>query len=780
MSSLSRRVVSALVTAAVLCAPKTGAAENPPAEPHLVMDYGPFISATINAPLPGGNTTTRALAIKVGPNGEGTMVFDTELMRWAAGSVGGFIDFRGVAFDGAFETNPSLKGDLVFGNNRERGWWDGDLKGGGLRRDFGDPRENGRGTLPKAEAAYRGLYLNGKQTVLSYTIGTTPVLESPGLLQLDGAPVLTRTLQIGATSAPLWVLVANVNALSIGEKNSPPRDKNNPSRPQSITITPTGAQTVAGLIGGPPGTRLHFVNGRVLLNVPPLPSSTTITLALARLPAEAAARFDSWLASLPAPPDPKPATQGGAARWPETSETRGRLGTSTTPDGAYAVDTLTAPTDNPYKAWLRFTAFDFFADGRRAAIATLSGDVWIVSGIDATLERLTWKRFATGLFQPLGLRIVNDEVFIHGRDQITRLRDLNGDGEADFYECFNNDIIVTPNFHEFAYDLQTDSKGNFYFTKGHAWAGGAQQHLTPHHGILARVSPDGKKFEVLAHGLRQPNGLAIGPADQIIVGDNEGTWVPASRLSFVTPGAFLGVPDTAGGKPVPDHYGQPLLWLPKSVDNSCGSQAWVPDDRWGPFKGAIVHTSYGSCGLFLVMPERVGGRDQGAAMRFPLNFETGIMRPRFNPADGQLYVCGLKGWQTSAGQETAFQRVRFTGKPAALPLEFHVRGGEIAITFTTPLDRLTAENSSNARVNRWNYKWTEGYGSPEFSLRNPAQEGHDPVRVDGARLSPDGRTLTLQIPSLAPVMQMEIKLALKTSSGQPVNCTLYGTIARVP
>ena len=71
-----------------------------------------------------------------------------------------------------------------------------------------------------------------------------------------------------------------------------------------------------------------------------------------------------------------------------------------------------------------------------------------------------------GLFHPLGLKIVDDEILVLGRDQITRLHDLNKDGEADLYENFNNDVQVTPNFHEFAFELQTDPQGNFYFSKG--------------------------------------------------------------------------------------------------------------------------------------------------------------------------------------------------------------------------------------------------------------------------------------------------------------------------
>ena len=71
-------------------------------------------------------------------------------------------------------------------------------------------------------------------------------------------------------------------------------------------------------------------------------------------------------------------------------------------------------------------------------LCTIQGDVWRVEGLDEKLENVRWSRFATGLHQALGLVVADGKVYVLGRDQITRLHDLNGDGEADFYECFSN------------------------------------------------------------------------------------------------------------------------------------------------------------------------------------------------------------------------------------------------------------------------------------------------------------------------------------------------------
>jgi len=61
----------------------------------------------------------------------------------------------------------------------------------------------------------------------------------------------------------------------------------------------------------------------------------------------------------------------------------------------------------------------------------------------------------------VGLKIIDGQIYVLGRDQITRLHDLNGDGEADFYENFNNASIVTERQDECNLGLETDSDGNF-------------------------------------------------------------------------------------------------------------------------------------------------------------------------------------------------------------------------------------------------------------------------------------------------------------------------------
>ena len=330
----------------------------------------------------------------------------------------------------------------------------------------------------------------------------------------------------------------------------------------------------------------------------------------------------------------------------------------------------TLPDDNPWKSWMRVGGFDFFAGGRQTPppSPTWSGDVWIVSGIDQGLEHLTWKRFATGLYQPLGLKIVNDQVYVLGRDQITHLHDLNGDGEADFYENFNNDISVTPNFHEFVFDLQQAPDGSFFFTQEAAPLLGAPNCSTPSapsNGCVLHLSKDGKKLENYATGLRAPNGTGMGPHGEVSTcNDNQGIWTPVDRVNLVKKGGFYGLPGTSHRMPFPTRYDPPLFWVPyPNPDNSGGGAGLGPRRPLGPVQGRnALYLSYGKCSLFHVLQEEVDGVHQGGIVKFPLKFDTGIMRARFNPADGQLYVAGLRGWQTDAGHDGRFAACPLSGQ----------------------------------------------------------------------------------------------------------------------
>lgn len=741
------------------------------------MDYGSFHASSVTMPwskdfqAPDG-ITIKAVTLKLGGTTPASVCFDTNLCRMAAGWTGGFLKLMGTPFEGTHRpperSRPAPDGVLRFKTFQGPGW----AKGG----DFKDPRAEPYVPLPADWAQYRGLYVNGPRVVLSYTVGACPVLELPAFQQQEGVWAFSRTFRLGPSTTPMTLLVCEGES---GGGTGPAsgdlfKAASGPADHQRIAVVDDLAIGLG--LGTPEGCTWEIVDGRrVQLKLPAFGAPTVFRLTIGSGKKEDMQQFARFLRE--GTEDPEPLTHGGAARFEKSVETKGAIGKG---DGAYRVDTLTLPDDNPWRSWMRPGGFDFFSDGR-AALSTWSGDVWTVSGIDAGLEKLTWKRIATGLFQPLGLKIVDDQIYVLGRDQITRLQDLNGDGEADFYESFNNQCGVTPNFHEFALDLHTDPEGNFYYTKGAPLLGTQEwDPISSHSGCMLKVSKDGRKLEVFATGLRAPNGSAVGPNGEVTCSDNEGIWTPTSRLNWVHKGHFLGAVGMHHTPKPPVDYDRPICWIPKSVDNSSGGQVWVTSDAWGPFKGQLLHLSYGTCSLFHVVMEKAGDLMQGGVVRFPLTFASGIMRARFGPRDGQLYVAGLKGWQTSGARDGAFQRVTYTGKPTRTVQELHVTPQGVDLTFTDPVDPESAANLENYSVQVWNYVWSKNYGSPEFSVADPKKQAHDEWTLKSVKRSADGRTLSLELPGMRPVMQMMIRLKLKAADGGAMNAEVYNTIHRIP
>jgi len=807
-----RYVPAALLTAALaLLAPicSTRAAEpakdapKPKKSAHrsAQMDYGPFMSQSfINEPggkfdnttgnWAGSDVTPRGVALKLQDDWNAGMIFDTATLRMSAAWIGAPLKLVGTAFDGAHGPSPTLAMLPIFQTPQGPGWAD-------ASGSFKDPRANNiaplppAGPLPAEWAKFKGLYRHGDQVVLSYTVGKTNVLELGSLEIKELVNAFGRTIRLEGGDAPLVLMVAEAkgktgaadgNSASLGDIN-------------------------VSIIDPPAGAKLEVTpEGQMLYKIPALKGAVSFKVLIAHGGEAGRAAFTELAKASAKPIDVTTLTKGGPAKWTADITTVGVLGKD---DAAYTSDTLTIPYENPYKSWMRLGGMDFFSDGTRAAVSTWSGDVWIVSGIDEKLEKLTWKRFATGIHHPLGLKIVDDVIYTVGNSQITRLHDLNKDGEADFYECFNNDWQTTTAFHAFCFDLHTDPQGNFIFAMGAPVRSGGQSFhkLTDHHGTILRVSKDGKKLDVYATGVRAPNGIGVGPDGQVTSGDNQGTFVPACPLNWIAPGSFNGVVDSAhrdGLKTSPSwtpkenwvleksETPKPLCWFPMDVDNSGGGQVWVTSDKWGPFKGELLHMSYGKSSLYKVLKETVDGQIQGGVAKIPVTFTSSAMRARFNAKDGQLYVAGLTGWQSNGAKDGGFNRVRYTGKPVYIPSELHAAEKGVKITFPCSIDEAAAADVQNWAVEVWNYKWTQNYGSPDVSAypekaketadpaaKDKKKSARDPLTVKSAKLAPDGKSVFLEIEEIKPVMQMKITYKIKAADGAAMNGQITNTIHKL-
>ncbi len=701
-------------------------------------DIGPFIASVL--PTPGG-TVAKGLSIRVGDKQQGAVCYDLETMAMKAAWTGGFVKFNPRRY--GIVSSPTIAGSVKF-HTSAAGW--------------SNTTPDDSALLDKAvpsDVEFRGLYHHGNRVVLEYIVDGVVVRESPWAESIDSKLYFTRTLQIAPHKKSFLIALASAPPDSGGLAGDPLE-----KQPKNLLTTKFVRDKVPYLVAcqgdGPftPVSGIAFVDNVILL-LAPEEKTTTFHISLAAdvdndsaLPPFSSAK----LANLVMP---------GAPMWGNLLVTKGEIGNG---DAPYTIDTITIPFDNPYKALMFISGHDFFSNGDMAA-CTLHGDVWLIRGVDERLDKVTWKRFATGLHQPLGLRIVDDEVYVLGRDQITRLHDRNGDGEADYYENFNNGGATSTSGHDFAACLETDPDGNFYYIRAHEG--------------VCRVSKDGSRHESIAAGFRNPIGLGVGPDGTITAAPQEGNWTPSSLIAEVKEGGYYGF---GGPKVTPQRplgYDPPLCWIPRENDSSSGGQVWVTSDRWGALAGQMLHLSYGRCQMCLVLREHVGGVAQGGTVKFPLFFESGVMRGRFSPRDGQLYLSGLRGWQCAATKDGCIQRVRYTGKPVDMPVGLHVRRDGLEIKFTRPLDEKSAADPDNYFVEQWNYHYSGNYGSKDYKVSDPKRTGRDEVEVFDARLL-DDRTVFLELDDVQPVMQMGISYAIKAADGAEIRRTIYNTINAVP
>jgi azurin len=294
-------------------------------------------------------------------------------------------------------------------------------------------------------------------------------------------------------------------------------------------------------------------------------------------------------------------------------------------------------------------------------------------------------------------------------------------------------------------------------------------HFTQRESIL-RTGPD-QVTTMQAWGVR--NCMGIGGSDNYFwVAPQEGTWTPASAIIEVNQGEFYGLPtsDGKGGT-----IAAPLCFIPRGVDNSTGGMLEITSSQWGPFKGAHIGLSYGAGLHYLILRDDKGLRPQGAVVPMEGEFLSGSMRGAFHPKDGQLYVVGMDGWGDYSARDGCFHRIRYTGGPVYKPKGFQVHSNGIRIDFTTQLASDINERSSNIFAQVWNYEYAKRYGSPEFSVKTPSSLGHDSIAVRSVQLLENGSSIFVEMPTMEPVMQLHLRMHLKSSDGTVFKTDLFAS-----
>jgi len=737
------RAVTIISTLAIVGALSSGAAQTQQAPAAarwadwVEADF-PFFSSVIDAgragsPFPARNLTPRGLVLNLG---RGYWVgFDTDLLRVAAVWQGKSVTHRALAPGSYHEPDrktpggqsplPEPDGTVWAANGIYPGWQSGD------RPSLDDPREPaptvaevGRGPLAESLGRFKAVRLVGKGVVLEYAVRGVTVREwmSPA----DGpVPAIVRNIRIDPATEPLWLMLgyAHKGAFTVCRGHGE---------------APTLDSVSAGAEPGPVWT----------LKVAPHTAPLDVCVAMSP-----AARADASTLESESIPSAPP-----TARWPQDVTTKVELSTA---KDAFVVDDFTLPTENPWRRNVRPGDIQFLKDGT-GVIVTLDGDVWTVRGLDQSNSPITWRRFTSGLHEPLTLAIRDEQIDVFDRNGIWRLRDTNGDGEADVHELFSNAFAQTADMREFPSTIRLAPNGEFVIAKG----GQEAATIGKHNGSVLRVSADGRNSTVLGYGFRQPQVGVNVRTGLVTASDQQGHYIPSTPLHIVRDHQFYGfLSDQLPREVYPAPIADPLTWIPHAVNASALSQVWLFDARMGPLNDQMVHIGFNKPELFRVMLNNRGARPQAAITSITTAFQFPPLNGSVDPADGQLYIAGFQvlGWGTTSTRLAGLGRVRYTGAPSTLPREVLPMDKGILLRFESALDAKRAADSHNYTVASWHYERTYKYGSPQLKADNTP--GSDRLVPSSAYVSKDGDGVFVGIPGMKPVMQMRIGWTLATSTG---------------
>jgi cytochrome c len=401
----------------------------------------------------------------------------------------------------------------------------------------------------------------------------------------------------------------------------------------------------------------------------------------------------------------------------------------------------------------RVGGMDFLPDGRMVICNwEPDGGVYVLSGVqDKDPRNIKVKRIAFGLAEPLGIKVVGKDIYVLQKQELTKLIDLDGDEIIDEYYCVANGWGVTANFHEFAFGL-VYKNGYFYGNLATAInpGGASTQPQNPDRGKVVKINARTGDFKLVADGLRTPNGIGLGYKNEIYLMDNQGDWLPSSKLLHLKEGAFYGSRSVnpVGRKDTPEM--PPVVWLPQGeIGNSPSQPSYIND---GPYKGQMVHGDVTHGGVKRVFVEEVGGQLQGCVFRFTQGLEAGINRLVWGP-DGSLYVGGIGStgnWGQDGKERFGLQRLKYTGASTFEMLAVRMKSNGLEVQLTEPVAEGSGIFPDLYEVRQWRYVPTATYGGPKVD--------EELVPVKSVTISKDRTRIFVEAPGIKPGHVVYIKL----------------------
>jgi cytochrome c len=412
---------------------------------------------------------------------------------------------------------------------------------------------------------------------------------------------------------------------------------------------------------------------------------------------------------------------------------------------------------------------------------TYQGRIYLLSGVTGAAPAVTMDTVATGLEDVMGMTLVNDTIYVSGGNAILRLVRPGGlTGPVTRRDTIfflpgtpvNGDSLKPARgSQEYLYGLL--HRGGKFYAAASALdpSGSGTAQVNPYRGTLLEVTPgDGVankrgSFRILATGLRAPSGISFGPDSTICASDNQGEWLPASKLNCLKEGRFYGARKSGGAN---DYYAPwdaltetpPTAWVIQTdIGNSPTQPVFAAAHT--PYAGQMLmgDVRWGT-GINRYFVERNGqGELQAAIFVFTGGLEAGVFRMLWGP-DSMLYVGMIGGRDDNDGYplnlatrvDYGLQKLRYTGGDTAFEMRaIRSRPEGFEIEFTRPVDSTVARAAQSYTVQSYHMTPGSGYGSG-------SKQGTATLTPSSIQLSPDRRKVYLALSGLVPTTGNQMRV----------------------
>ncbi|NND97871.1 MAG: hypothetical protein HKN47_11140 [Pirellulaceae bacterium] len=391
---------------------------------------------------------------------------------------------------------------------------------------------------------------------------------------------------------------------------------------------------------------------------------------------------------------------------------------------------------------LEASGFQLMPDGKMA-VCSRRGEIWMIHDPFAkTVSPSQFQRFAHGLHETLTLAQRDGWLYTTQRSDVTRMRDTDGDGQADDFEIVNDGWEISGDYHEYAFGSKFDKNGDIWVV---LCLTGSFSSKVPYRGWCVRVTADGKLIPTCS-GVRSPGGIGANHLGDMFYTDNQGPWNGTCSLKHLVDGKFVGHPGgmqwyslaesfmgkqpdepTSGSRIMTEaerlpKFEPPAILFPynKMGKSAAGVACDTTGGKFGPFVNQMFVTDQSYSTVMRCYLEKVNGHYQGACFPFLEGFDSGSLGLEFTP-NGKLFVGGTnRGWGSRGREPFAVERVDWTGK---VPFEIHemrAMPDGFELTFTKPVDKKSVENADSYELSTYTYIYQSSYGSPEVDHTAPA------------------------------------------------------------